>query len=61
MVGNMVGTSLAMAPAFLSGRLLQYRRSGRTGIPLIHDRSHPLRFESGFMVSCPDERLWGAP
>jgi len=58
MVGNMVGTSLAMAPAFLVGQLCNIVDLDGP-VFLSHDRSHPLRFENG-MVSCPDE-LWGAP
>jgi L-alanine-DL-glutamate epimerase-like enolase superfamily enzyme len=57
MVGNMLGSSLAMAPAMvvaqrcrwvdLDGPLLQAR-----------DREHPLRYE-GALVSPPDPLLWG--
>lgn len=58
MVGNMVGTSLAMAPAFLVGQLCHIVDLDGP-VFLSHDRPHPLRFESG-MVLCSDE-LWGAP
>jgi L-alanine-DL-glutamate epimerase-like enolase superfamily enzyme len=57
MVGNMCGTSLAMAPAFLvaqscsvtdlDGPLLQRQ-----------DRRHPIHFERGVMHA-PDPALWG--
>lgn len=57
MVGNMCGTSLAMAPAFLvaqacivtdlDGPLLQRQ-----------DRAHPIRFERGVM-QVPESALWG--
>jgi L-alanine-DL-glutamate epimerase-like enolase superfamily enzyme len=57
MVGNMCGSSLAMAPAFLvaqqcdvvdlDGPLLQRR-----------DRDHAVRYERGSMHE-PDRRLWG--
>jgi L-Ala-D/L-Glu epimerase len=57
MVGNMCGTSLAMAPGFLvaqvcavtdlDGPLLQRR-----------DRRHPIRFERGVMHA-PEPALWG--
>ena len=33
MVGNMVGTSLAMAPAFVLGQLCDYRRPRRPDLP----------------------------
>ena len=33
MVGNMVGTSLAMAPAFILGQLCDYRRPRRADLP----------------------------
>lgn len=58
MVGNMVGTSLAMAPAFLVGQLCAVVDLDGP-VFLSGDRSPPVSYESG-MISCP-ERLWGAP
>ena len=57
MVGNMLGTSLAMAPAFviaqgcryvdLDGPLLQ-----------VDDREHPMQYDRG-PVTIPAVELWG--
>jgi L-Ala-D/L-Glu epimerase len=58
MVGNMVGTSLAMAPSFLVGQLCQVVDLDGP-VFLSTDRSPAVRYENG-MISCPDE-LWGAP
>jgi L-alanine-DL-glutamate epimerase-like enolase superfamily enzyme len=58
MVGNMVGTSLAMAPAFLVGQLCNVVDLDGP-VFLSRDRASPVRYEQG-MISCP-ERLWGAP
>jgi L-alanine-DL-glutamate epimerase-like enolase superfamily enzyme len=58
MVGNMVGTSLAMAPSFLVGQLCQVVDLDGP-VFLSADRSPAVRYENG-MISCPDE-LWGAP
>jgi L-alanine-DL-glutamate epimerase-like enolase superfamily enzyme len=58
MVGNMLGTSLAMAPSFLVGQLCNVvDLDGPTF--LMVDRPSPVRYENG-MISCPDA-LWGAP
>ncbi|MBP6105677.1 MAG: N-acetyl-D-Glu racemase DgcA [Steroidobacteraceae bacterium] len=57
MVGNMCGTSLAMAPAFLVAQAcLVTDLDG----PLLQrlDRPHPIRFERGVMQA-PDSALWG--
>lgn len=56
MVGNMVGTSLAMAPAFLLGQLCQVVDLDGP-VFLRVDRLHPVRYEGG-MISCP-AALWG--
>ncbi|WP_245156304.1 dipeptide epimerase [Agrilutibacter solisilvae] len=58
MVGNMVGTSLAMAPAFLLG---QYCDVVDLDGPLFltRDRDHGLVYADGH-VDCP-ENVWGAP
>lgn len=56
MVGNMVGTSLAMAPAFLVGQLCSVVDLDGP-VFLSRDRPHPIRYVDG-KVSCPDA-LWG--
>jgi L-alanine-DL-glutamate epimerase-like enolase superfamily enzyme len=58
MVGNMVGTSLAMAPAFLVGQLCNVVDLDGP-VFLSCDRAWPVRYQHG-MITCP-ERLWGAP
>jgi len=57
MVGNMCGTSLAMAPALLVAQSCRYVDLDG---PLLQklDRRHPIRFESGRMQP-PDRALWG--
>jgi L-alanine-DL-glutamate epimerase-like enolase superfamily enzyme len=57
MVGNMCGTSLAMAPAFLVAQSCRYVDLDG---PLLQklDRRHPIRFEAGRMQP-PDRALWG--
>jgi L-Ala-D/L-Glu epimerase len=56
MVGNMVGTSLAMAPAFVLGQLCDYvDLDGPTF--LAADRSPTVRYEAG-EIHCGDE-VWG--
>ena len=56
MVGNMVGTSLAMAPAFVAGQLCDFiDLDGPTF--LTADRTPGVVFERG-TVWCP-EQLWG--
>lgn len=58
MVGNMIGTSLAMAPAFLIGQLCNVVDLDGP-VFLSSDRTPSVRYENG-MISCPEE-LWGAP
>ena len=57
MVGNMCGTSLAMAPAFLLAQACRYVDLDG---PLLQrlDREPPIRFESGLM-HVPERALWG--
>jgi L-alanine-DL-glutamate epimerase-like enolase superfamily enzyme len=57
MVGNMCGTSLAMAPAFLVAQACAV--TDLDG-PLLQrlDRSHAIRFDRGVM-HLPDRALWG--
>jgi L-Ala-D/L-Glu epimerase / N-acetyl-D-glutamate racemase len=58
MVGNMVGTSLGMAPAFVFAQLCDYvDLDGPTFLRA--DREPTLRYEAG-RVWCPPE-VWGAP
>jgi L-alanine-DL-glutamate epimerase-like enolase superfamily enzyme len=56
MVGNMSGTSLAMAPAFLVGQLCKFADLDGP-VFLKSDRPVTVRYADGY-VSCPDA-LWG--
>jgi L-alanine-DL-glutamate epimerase-like enolase superfamily enzyme len=56
MVGNMIGTSLAMAPAFLVGQLCDVVDLDGPAL-LSDDRVNPVRYVDG-MISCPGG-LWG--
>jgi L-alanine-DL-glutamate epimerase-like enolase superfamily enzyme len=56
MVGNMLGTSLAMAPAYLVGQLCRVVDLDGP-ILLKADRSSPARYIDG-KISCPPN-LWG--
>lgn len=56
MVGNMIGSSLAMAPAFLVGQLCSVVDLDGP-VFLKRDRSSPVSYVDG-KVSCPDA-LWG--
>jgi len=58
MVGNMVGTSLAMAPSFLVGQLCSVVDLDGP-IFLAEDRNPAVRYRDG-MIECPDA-LWGSP
>lgn len=57
MVGNMCGTSLGMAPAFLVGQLARWVDLDG---PLFQreDREHPMRYEGG-TIHPPAAALWG--
>jgi L-alanine-DL-glutamate epimerase-like enolase superfamily enzyme len=57
MVGNMCGTSLAMAPAFLIAQSCRYIDLDG---PLLQreDRASPIRYQRGLMQA-PDPALWG--
>ena len=58
MVGNMVGTSLAMAPAFILGQLCDVvDLDGPTF--LLEDRVPGVEYRDG-QIWCPDE-VWGTP
>jgi L-alanine-DL-glutamate epimerase-like enolase superfamily enzyme len=56
MVGNMAGTSLAMAPSFLIGQLCDVVDLDGPAL-LKFDRETPVRYVEG-KISCPEE-LWG--
>jgi L-alanine-DL-glutamate epimerase-like enolase superfamily enzyme len=58
MVGNMLGTSLAMAPGFLVG---QFCKVVDLDGPLLQKTDRPIgvRYEDGF-ITCP-RALWGYP
>jgi L-alanine-DL-glutamate epimerase-like enolase superfamily enzyme len=56
MVGNMMGTSLAMAPAFLLGQLCNVVDLDGT-VFLKEDRSPAVHYVDG-SITCP-QRLWG--
>jgi len=58
MVGNMLGTSLAMAPAFLVGQLCAVVDLDGPFF-LKTDRDNPVSYADG-CLACPD-RLWGHP
>ena len=58
MVGNMSGTSLAMAPAFLVGQLCDVVDLDGP-VFLSADREPSVSYSNGF-VTCPEE-LWGYP
>jgi L-Ala-D/L-Glu epimerase len=58
MVGNMMGTSLAMAPAFVLGQLCDVvDLDGPTFLK--HDRERAVRYADGRI--CCDEAVWGGP
>jgi L-Ala-D/L-Glu epimerase len=56
MVGNMLGTSLAMAPAYLVGQSCKVVDLDGP-IFLKSDRANPVRYSDGY-IDCP-EALWG--
>ena len=57
MVGNMCGSSLAMAPAFLIAQRCRYVDLDG---PLLQrlDHAHPIRYQHGLMYP-PSRALWG--
>lgn len=57
MVGNMIGTSLGMAPAFLVGQLCEVVDLDGP-LFLKTDRAVPVRYDDG-LLRCP-EALWGS-
>jgi L-Ala-D/L-Glu epimerase len=58
MVGNMMGTALAMAPAFLVGQLCKVVDLDGP-VLLKEDRPNGVEYTDG-CISCP-EGLWGHP
>ena len=58
MVGNMVGTSWAMAPAFVLGQLCDIVDLDGP-VVLVRDRRPGIVYRAG-RIACPDE-VWGAP
>ncbi len=58
MVGNMMGTSLAMGPAFLLGQVCDICDLDGA-IFLAADRDPPVRYENG--TAWVDEAAWGGP
>jgi L-alanine-DL-glutamate epimerase-like enolase superfamily enzyme len=58
MVGNMIGTSLAMAPAFLIGQLCKVADLDGP-LFLASDRPDTVQYTDG-LLTCP-ERVWGYP
>lgn len=57
MVGNMGGTSLAMAPGFVVAQLCRFVDLDGA-LFLKRDRDHPMHFEHG-VISPPCPELWG--
>ncbi|NND45872.1 MAG: dipeptide epimerase [Xanthomonadales bacterium] len=57
MAGNMIGTSLAMAPAFVVAQLCDFVDLDGP-VLLRRDRAHGLAYDRG-TVHAPDPRLWG--
>jgi L-Ala-D/L-Glu epimerase / N-acetyl-D-glutamate racemase len=57
MVGNMMGTSLAMAPGFVVAQLCRFVDLDGA-LFLTSDRDNPIHYAGGFM-SQPDPALWG--
>ena len=57
MVGNMGGTSLSIAPAFVIGQLCSFADLDGP-LLLKHDRFYAIRYETD-MVQIPNSRLWG--
>ena len=57
MVGNMMGTSLAMAPGFVVAQLCRFVDLDGA-LFLKQDREHPMTYASG-VISAPEPQLWG--
>jgi hypothetical protein len=57
MVGNMIGTSLAMAPAFVVAQLCDFVDLDGA-LFMDGDREHPM-YVVGGVISAPSTELWG--
>lgn len=57
MVGNMMGTSLSMAPGFVVAQLCRFVDLDGA-LFMKKDREHPMSYENG-VVSVPSSELWG--
>ena len=57
MVGNMLGTSLAMAPGYVVAQLCKFADLDGA-LFLKQDRPHPMGFAAG-VIAPPDPNLWG--
>jgi L-alanine-DL-glutamate epimerase-like enolase superfamily enzyme len=57
MVGNMVGTSLAMAPGYVVAQLCRFADLDGA-LFLSRDRAHPMGYRNG-VLAAPDPQLWG--
>jgi len=57
MVGNMMGTSLAMAPGCVVAQLCRFVDLDGA-LFLQHDREHAMVYQHG-EISCPEPALWG--
>ena len=57
MVGCMLGTSLAMAPAFIVGQLCEFVDLD-AALLLVHDCEEGILYD-GSVMSAPGPRLWG--
>ncbi len=57
MIGNMLGTSLAMAPGYVVAQLCRFVDLDGA-LFLTRDREHPMAVERG-RVSAPEASLWG--
>jgi len=57
MIGNMTGTSLAMAPAYVIAQLCDFVDLDGA-LFLVGDRSHPMSYERGIVTGLSSQ-LWG--
>ena len=57
MIGNMTGTSLAMAPAYVVAQLCDFVDLDGA-LFLVGDRSHPMSYEQGIVTGLSSQ-LWG--
>jgi hypothetical protein len=57
MIGNMVGTSLGMAPGYVIAQLCKYVDLDGA-LFLKRDREHSMNYDRG-VISEPERELWG--